>query len=43
MYIDKSSIKPLEKHVWLATPTPHSEMLEYVKEAYCQCIKQIHK
>ena len=34
MYIDKSSIKPLEKHVWLATPTPHPEMLEYVKEAY---------
>ena len=34
MYIDKSSIKPLEKHIWLATPTPHPEMLEYVKEAY---------
>ena len=34
MYLNKSSIKPLDKHVWLATPTPHPEMLEYVKEAY---------
>ena len=34
MYSDKTSIKPLDKHVWLATPTPHPEMLEYVKEAY---------
>jgi len=32
--IDKSKIIPFDKHVWLATPTPHPEMLEYVKEAY---------
>lgn len=34
MFINKSKIKPLQKHMWLATPTPHPEMLEYVKEAY---------
>ena len=34
MYINKARIKPLQKHVWLATPTPHPEMLEYVREAY---------
>jgi len=32
--LDKSKITPLEKHMYLATPTPHPEMLEYVKEAY---------
>lgn len=27
-------IKPFEKKVWLSSPTPHPEMLEYMKKAY---------
>lgn len=25
---------PFEKRVWLATPTPHPEMMRYIREAY---------
>ena len=33
MYANKR-IMTFDKKVWLATPTPHSEMLEYIQDAY---------
>ncbi len=30
----KRDIKPLEKHVYLSSPTMHGEEIEYIKEAY---------
>ncbi len=30
----KKDIKPLEKHVYLSSPTMHGEEIEYIKEAY---------
>lgn len=28
------NFKSFEKKVWLATPTPHPEMMEYIQKAY---------
>ena len=30
----KNRIPPFEKKVWLATPTPHPEMMEFIQKAY---------
>lgn len=30
----KSTVKPFENKVWLATPTQHPEMLQYIQKAY---------
>jgi len=30
----KNKITPFENKVWLATPTPHPEMMEFIQEAY---------
>ncbi len=29
-----NSFKAFDKKVWLATPTPHPEMMEYIQKAY---------
>ena len=34
MYTSAGTIKPFEKKVWLATPTRHPEMMQYIQEAY---------
>ena len=31
---EKNTIKPLEKKIWLSSPTMHGEELDYIKDAY---------
>lgn len=33
MFIN-NDFAPFEKKVWLATPTPHPEMMEFIQKAY---------
>ena len=34
MYVRRDDIKPIEKKVWLASPTMHGDELKYITEAY---------
>ena len=36
-------IKPLEKHLYLSSPTMHGEEMKYVQEAYALVFHAVHQ